>query len=544
MNRKQRRGAQAQNKRDITIKYAGKSYPIAKAVELATAEYKHGNFQAATDIYDRILAIFPDYVEAHNSRGETLHNLKRYDEALASYDRAIAFNPAHTKAHNNRGIALHELKRYDEALASYDQAIALNPTYAEVHSNRGLVLQELKRYDEAQESYRRAIALKPDWAGVYNNLGMMLAYKGDLQKAEAMYMKAIELQPSANPLYNLVHIRKYRDADHTDVRIINQLLANPSMSPGDREQLYFALGKIYDDCSRYEEAFECFRRANEIRGNYSKYNPEIAQNFTRDTKNVFTRDFLDQSPAWASYSSTPIFVVGMPRSGTTLMASLVSNHPDVDMAGELPDIIRFANAANVWTEAGTPFPHAVRHLTPAVAARFTDSYEKRLRRDAHENTKFIIDKHPLNFRYLGFIAMLFPRARIIHCMRDPLDTCLSNYFQRFGLGYDYSFNLESIGHFYGEYMKVMAHWREVLPAKMIEVRYEDMVTDTPRVAREVLDGLGLAWDDRCAATHTNRSVVDTASLWQVRQPVYKDSLERWRNYEKQLAPLKDIISTI
>ncbi|MGH7941750.1 MAG: sulfotransferase family protein, partial [Limisphaerales bacterium] len=182
-------------------------------------------------------------------------------------------------------------------------------------------------------------------------------------------------------------------------------------------------------------------------------------------------------------------------------------------------------------------PYAARHVTPDAAGRIIRHYEKRLQRDVRGNPSFVIDKHPLNFWHLGFISMLFPRAAIIHCTRDPLDTCLSNYFQRFSAAHDYSFDLQNIGHYYREYARLMNHWRAIPQMKLMDACYEDMVLNTEKTARQILDFLGLDWDERCLSPHTNPAPVETASEWQVRQPIYARSVGRWRHYEKYLGPL-------
>lgn len=499
-------------------------------------------YDEALASYDKALALQPGCPEAHNNRGLTLVETGRCAEALASYDSAVALKPDYAIAHNNRGLALQEMRRYDEALASCERAVALQPDYAEAHNNRGLLLRELKRYADALASCDTAIALRPDCGEAYQNRGVILLDSGDIRGAESMFVRALALKSnSAEALFNLTKIRKYRGPDHAEVRQIQLLLADPGLTPKDRECLWFALGKVYDDCGLYDEAFDCYRRANDIRNSAASYDPGGVARTTDGIIAVFGKDFLARPFSFASASRSPVFIVGMPRSGTTLAASILSNHPSVGTAGELPTIAELVLHLPKRIGSGAPYPEVVREITPAVASRLITEYEARLRRDVGPGVPHVIDKSPLNFRHLGFIAMLFPGARIIHCTRDPLDTCLSNYFQRFFADYAYSFDLRNIGHFYGEYARLMAHWREALPVQMIELRYEDMVADTEGVARATLRSLGLDWDERCLSPHTNPYAVDTASNWQVRQPIYGQSVQRWRHYEKHLTPLIEML---
>jgi tetratricopeptide (TPR) repeat protein len=533
-------------------------------------------FEEALASFDRAVALKSDYAAAHNNRGITLQAMNRLDAALASFTRAAALSPDNAAAQKNLGIILKEMKRFDEAIATLARAIALNPGNAMAHYNLGLTLQEVTRYDEALACYDRAIALDPgcaeaycargaalaqvmlydqalascdkslelkrDYAEAYHNRGVILVSKGEMSEAEGMFRKASALQPDYSlPWHGLSKIRKYRDANDPDVVAIRALLDKPDVSAADKVYLYFSLGKIYDDCKRYGDAFECYRQGNQICNSWISYDPDKVNGRTDAIIEVFTGDFLARRFPFSSESRSPLFIVGMPRSGTTLVASALSNHRRVGVAGELPTIGEFVQRLPKLFEEKTPYPRAARHLPPAAASRMIEDYEKRLRRDAGPDVAHVVDKSPLNFRHLGLIAMLFPDARVIHCTRDATDTCLSNYFQFFSLGYDCSFDLRNLGHFYGEYVRLMGHWREVLPMKIIEVAYEDMIADTEQTVRATLDALELEWDERCLAPHTNPSPVETPSNWQVRQPIYKQSVQRWRNYEEYLGPLKEAL---
>jgi tetratricopeptide (TPR) repeat protein len=536
-------GHQPQSQGKVTIQWRGRTLTIPEAGAAAAQEQRQGNVQAATDIYDLIAARVPNSAEVQNNRGVLQQLLKRYAEALASYDKAIAFKPEYANAHFNRAVILKLLNHFDEALAGYDQAIKLNPGHAEAHNNRGSLLQDMRRYDEAIAGYDKAIAIKPDYAMAYHNRGTAMLSKGDMAEAEKMFRKALELKPDfSDPLHSLSVMRRYEKASGPEVQEILALLKKPGLPAENQEQLFFTLGKIYDDCGMYDEAFESFRQANQVRNSFVSYQAGDVTKLTNDVIEVFNKDFLSQKFPFASTNKLPLFIVGMPRSGTTLLASILSNHPAIATAGELPDMADYAMHLRDMLKGAAPYPQAARHLTPPVASQIIAAYEIRLKRGTRDSVVYIIDKNPLNFRHVGFISMLFPHALIIHCTRDPLDTCLSNYFTRFPLTLDYSFDLRNIGHFYREYTRLMEHWRTVPSLKLMDVSYEDMISKTEPTARAVLDFLGLEWDARCLAPHTNPSPVETASQWQVRQPIYHNSLERWRHYEKYLGPLKEALA--
>lgn len=576
MNRKERRLKKSRGGRAALLSWGGREHTIPEAGELAVRELQRRNFAGVVEICDLILARAagsaevlnrrgvalmqlrrygeallsfdqavvrnPGHAEGWNNRGAVLQKLQRHEDALVNYDRAIALKPGYANAWHNRGSLLKQTGRYEEALKSHDQAIALNPAHVEAHNNRGVLLQEMKRYAAALASFDRVIALQPGHVEARQNRGVLMVGKGDMAEAEKMFRQALELKPDfAAPLFGLANIHQYRDVDDPVAKTIRFLLGRPGDSTDDQEYLYFSLGKIYDDCGRHDEAFEWYRRANELRNAAVFYDAARVTQATNDTVEFFSRSWLAQTPAFASPSRPPLFIVGMPRSGTTLLAQMLSNHRSIGTAGELPAISDLAAHLLEGVAGRIPWPQSVMGLTPAVAARLAADYEERLRRDAGPDQAQVIDKNPLNFANVGFIARLFPNAKIIHCTRHPLDTGLSNYFQRFPARLNYSFDLGNIGHFYGEYARLMEHWRGVLPGKMLEISYEETVLNTEPVARRVIDFLGLEWDERCLAPHTNPHPVESASQWQVRQPIYRHSLERWRHYEKHLGPLKEAL---
>jgi tetratricopeptide (TPR) repeat protein len=542
-NDMQRRPNPFQNPQPVTIRWQGRAYSLAEAGALAAKEYQAGNLETVAEIYRLMLAKVPRAAELHNNLGAILQLRERYDEALACYDKAVTLKPDYANAFYNRGFVLRKLNRVEDALASYEKAIALNPNHTEAHNNRGALLQWLRRYNEARASYDKAIALNLNHVEAHNNRGTTLMSLGDVAGAEKMFQRAVELKPDfAEALFNLSSIRKHLAPDQMEINRLRELLGRANLSVDDREQLHFSLGKIFDDCGNYDEAFESYWQGNELRNARVKYDSNAVAKGTDEIIQVFTPEFLATPPDFAGVSRAPILIVGMPRSGTTLLAQILSSHPAVAAAGELSFVSDFLSQLPGRLGDGKAYPQAVQNLTPVVAAQFTDGYERRLRRDLGQQMPHVIDKNPLNFQHLGFIARLFPNVRIFHCTRHPLDTCLSIYFQRFPLALDFAFDLRHIGHFYQQYARLMAHWQKIPAIPMFEVRYEDLIRNTETTARQALEFLGLPWDERCLSPHKNPGSVETASHWQVRQPIYQHALNRWQHYEKHLGPLKEILA--
>jgi len=348
----------------------------------------------------------------------------------------------------------------------------------------------------------------------------------------------LKLDPAmAAPALNMSRARRFSEADLPEISRLEGLLLEPDIAEEARINLHFALGKMFDDCKRYDKAFEHFREANRFKRQRVHFDPEHFNRWVARIQNVCTPKFFERFAGVGDPSERPVFIVGMPRSGTTLVEQILASHPRVHGAGELTTIFDIVCALEHPGADGVKYPEVIATLDDAELQRSVRRYLDTLQ-EIDPQAARVTDKLPSNFFHLGFIAAMFPRAHLIHCRRDAMDTCLSNFVQMFAEGHYYSYDLSDVAVYYRGYEQIMAHWREVLPIPMYEVQYEELVGNQERISRELVDHAGLEWDDRCLAFHETRRAVRTASNWQVRQPIYKTARKRWKNYGKNLAQLK------
>jgi tetratricopeptide (TPR) repeat protein len=504
-------------------------------VSLGTAFLALGRLEDARACYRAALRLQPRHPLAHNNLGNVFKAEGRWDEAVRCYREALRVQPDLALAHNNLGLALHGLGRYDDAVASFLQVLKRDSDALEALVNLGSTYHQQGKWDDAITCYRRAISLNPQAAEAHYNLGNALQEQGDFSGAAQQYLKTLRLKPRhASARYNLALSRRHSPAHDEEVAQITALLNEP-LAHDARIRLEFSLAKIYDDSGRYDQAFDHCRRANELAR--PEFDRDTHRQFIDSLIRVFTREFLAHRTQLGLDSKLPIFIVGMPRSGTTLVEQILSSHPCVAGAGELPDLDKIARQL-ASIRAGLPsYPECLVQLDPADLSGLAESYLARLRMISHQASR-ITDKMPLNFLHIGLIARLFPEAVVIHCRREPLDVCLSCYFQDFSSRLPFAYDLSDLGFYYAQYERLMQHWQAASPLAMLDVSYEELVRNQESMTRKLLSFSGLSWDDRCLEFHRNLRPVQTASSWQVRQPMYSSSLGRWKNYTRHLKPLR------
>jgi len=536
---------------------------------------QQGALEEAAACYRRAIACKPDFVEAHALLGGVLQTLGRLEEAAASFSRtielvpdsplgyfnlgnalreqgrlddailchrkAVALAPDYAEAHTNLGNELADRQLTEEAIACHRRALALRPDYAEAHNNLGNALGQIGRVDEAIDCHRTAIALQPDFAEAYSNLGIELQQQGSLDEAWDAYEKAVSLAPRRPIFYHMLASTGKLRADSPHVARLEALAAARDQLPASEQMyLHFALGVVYGASGRHRESFHHQLEGNRLKRRDIPYDEATALATLQHLRVVFTRDVLAAGSALGVASQLPIFVVGMPRSGTTLVEQILASHPSVFGAGELMDLPILLGQQKSSTGV-TNFDQAITALKSEGLARLGAAYVEKLRAHAPAASR-IVDKLPDNYMRLGFIHLALPRAKIIHVRRDPVDTCLSCFSKLFVGELPYAYDLAEIGRYYRAYEAVMAHWHAVLPPGVVlDVQYEDVVADLEGQARRMLAHCDLPWDDRCLSFHTTRRTVRTASVTQVRKPLYGSSVGKWHVYGDLARPLFDAL---
>ncbi|OOG53633.1 tetratricopeptide repeat-containing sulfotransferase family protein [Rhodanobacter sp. C03] len=492
----------------------------------------------------RVLTTRPDDSQVHNSLGIVYRGQGRMAEAEACYRRALAITPDSAEAHNNLGNALHEQGRIDEAQASYRQALALNGELAEAHFNLGNMLRHQHRQLDAERSYRHVLAIEPSHLMALNNLGLCLKKQGRLEEASQCFEAAIAIKPDFLQSHcNLAPFRTYAADDAHLSLFEGQQQQLPALPLSGRISYWFALGKMREDAGRYDDAFAAYEEGNRLQHAQLPHDETREIALVKHLQSVFSTTFFANRPPTSRAGKAPIFIVGMPRSGTTLIEQILSTHPGIYGAGELTDLDDVVHSLDTKSGERTGiYPEVVTTLSADELHRLGEAYTERAWRLAPEAER-ITDKLPANYLHVGMIHLMLPQAKIIHAMRDPMDSCFSCYARLFeGNHLDFTYDLGTVGRYYVRYIQLMQHWHRVLPAgTMLDLRYEDMVADTEGQARRLLDYLGLPWDERCLDFHRNKRVVRTASIAQVRKPIYRSSIARWKHFEAQLAPLLDIV---
>ncbi len=528
--------------------------------------------EEAVKEYERAIDVRENYPEAYNNLGTVFRDMQKLEQADASYRRAIAFRPNYLDALNNLANVLIGQKKYDDgvrilgdtlklypnnlqtlinvarahmARGSYPMAnraiqLALkeHPDNIEVLTLAGQIAHDLDQYEDSIGYFEKSLKAKPNNIEALNYYGVALKSVGRLEDARNTFIKALEVQPRAIGTYsNLVDLEKFAPDNplFQAMERIVQRVKNPESPP--YMALHFALGKAYDDMGEYQKAFHHYSVGARLKRKTLTYNEAEVAQFFDDTRRIFTKEFITRKEFVGNPSKVPIFIVGMPRSGSTLTEQIISAHPKIFGAGEIKNLSYSVAALRLKFPSLPKFPMLAEVMKPNHLNTVAKSYLSAITKISNSAER-VTDKLLTNFFFAGVIHMAFPNAKIVHTKRNPVDSCLSTWTKLFKDDMPHSYDLGELGRYHRRYQELMEHWREVLPASaFLEVQYEDVVADPETNARRVIDFLELEWDPRCLKFHEFDRPVKTASVSQVRKPIYKTSVERGRRYGDKLNPL-------
>jgi Flp pilus assembly protein TadD len=516
---------------------------------LGVALRRQGQLAEAEACFREALRLQPNYVEALTNLGATLHQQGKPADALPLLQDAVRRAPNFAQAHNDLGAVLIALSQHAPAEQHLRRAVQLRPAFVGAHTNLGVALAALERVDEAMECFREALRLDPGHVAARNTLGFALEARGQLDEAVAQYRETLRYEPS-NPvalthLINLAGVGRCQ-LRSDEVGAIQTLAEHPELPAELRKGIHHALARYVDKTGDPEVAFAHARLANDLRKEALRqagveFDPARNARYVDRLIAVFGPAYFERVHGFGLESELPVFIVGMMRSGTTLVEQILASHPQIYGAGELKDFPGMVSTLPTRLGTTEEYPECMPRLDAAPARALAEGHLHRLHQLGGSPAR-VVDKMPTNFFHLGLIATLFPRARVIHCCRNPVDTCLSCYLQNFAEPHPFTLDLRHLGLYFRQYERLMAHWTNVLPLPIFEVQYEELTADQEGVSRKLIAFCGLEWDERCLRFHDTQRVVRTSSILQVRQPIYRSSVGRWKRYEKHLGPLLEALA--
>ena len=486
--------------------------------------------------YQAALALQADDVVTTINLGNVFHGLHRYTQAILLYRQALARQPDNFQVHRHLGASLQRMGQWQKALECFEQALSLRPEYIAARIKLAEVLRELGRAEEALVQVEQVLDLKPDETAAHVILALILRELGQAELAIERFERLLSAQPGSGHLYFQIATLKPRQEL---IPVVEKLINDPGLPNGDAIYCHFALGNIFKSSKSFDQAFSHFHKANALYRKTFLYDARENVQTVDGLIKVYSKRFSQRKRQFGSASQLPVFILGMPRSGTTLVEQIVSSHPLVYGAGELHAIPAIILTITQQLEYANPYPKCMSLFDKKMAEEYSARYLQELALHC-PTAKRITDKLPGNYFKIGLIKTLFPDARIIHCLRNPLDCCISIFFH-YIQDWKWSFELAELGQYYLDYQRLMSHWQNLFPGEIFTVQYEELVMNQETVSKQLIDYLGLEWDEKCLDFHNNERDVRTISNLQVRKPMYKNSMNRWKHYEKHLQPLREVL---
>lgn len=491
------------------------------------------------------LKAHPTDVAAIRMLAEVAARLRRYADAEALLERCLGLAPSFTPARHNYAIVLHRQNKGAAALAQVDKLLAADARNPSFRNLKAAVLSSIGEYDRAIELYRGVLAEYPKNAKVWMSYGHALKTAGRQGDCIDTYRKSIELAPHFGEAYwSLANMKTFRFAEAQIAAMQAQL--GSDLGAEDRFHFHFALGKALEDAGQFEQSFHHYEEGNRLRRELIRYDADANSDLVRRSQTLFSAQFFAERSQAGEPAPDPIFIVGLPRSGSTLIEQILSSHPLVEGTMELPDLVGIARelGGKRGRDEASRYPEVLATLDGDALRALGARYLTQTRIYRKTAAPFFVDKLPNNFAHVGLIHLILPRAKIIDARRHPLGCCFSGYKQHFARGQHFTYSLEDIGRYYRDYVELMAHFDAVLPGRVHRVIYEELIEAIEAEVRRLLDYCGLPFDERCLRFHENERAVRTASSEQVRRPIYRDAVDHWQHYQPWLGPLKSALGAV
>jgi len=493
-------------------------------------------WEEAARAYQQVLAIQAQDVITTIKLGNVFLAAQLLTKAISLYEQALTILPDNALLHRHLGASLHRMGQTQKAVRCFQQALKLRPGYVGARIDLALVLRQLGRPEEALVQLEEAIDLKPDDVDAHISLALTFRQLGQTEHAIERLERFLSVRPTCGSAY--YHI-SMMDPREELIPAVKKIVSDPELPTGDAINCHFALGNCFDRSKSFDRAFSHYLKANTLERKTFAYDPrENIQVFDRLIE-VYSERFFQDKHQFGSSSQLPVFIVGLPRSGTTLVEQIVSTHPEVHGAGEIEAFSGVNLSIAQQFDDADPPPECMSNIDGTMAEKYSARYLQELELHCPTAAR-ITDKLPGNFVRIGLIKTLFPDARIVHCQRNPLDNCISLFFHHF-TALRCSFELTELGQYYLDYQRLMSHWQDLFAGGIFDLKYEELVTDQERVSKQLIDYLDLEWDERCLDFHKNERVVMSPSNIQVRRPMYENSIDRWKPYEKHLGPLIEVL---
>lgn len=510
------------------------------------ADLVAGRIAPAEHLLREHLKEYPTDVAAIRMLAEVGARLGRYGDAEKLLRRAIELAPGFAAARHNLAIILQKESKLEQAMAEIELLTQADPHNPGLRNLRASVLARLGDMPRAMAAYAEVLAQYPRQSRIWMSYGHTLKTAGKQDESVAAYRRAIDLEPGLGESYwSLANLKTFRFTGF-DIEAMERQLAREDLPHDDRMHFEFAIAKAREDLAEYAAAFRHYEAANRLRRRTLPWSKELHAEHVQRSKSVLTREFFESRSDWGCQAPDPIFIVGLPRAGSTLLEQILSSHPQVEGTMELPDIGQFARELSGRKKRSEPsaYPEVLANLEPEECRALGERYLAQTRIQRQSPAPFFVDKMPNNFLHLGLVQLALPNAKIIDARRHPLGGCFSAFKQHFARGQAFSYGLEDVGHYYRGYVELMAHFDSALPGRIHRVFYERMVDDTEAEVRALLDYCALPFDEACLRFHENDRAVRTASSEQVRKPIYRDGVDHWRHFEPWLEPLRNSLGSV